>query len=190
MSNQSAFNRPITTFLIGWVLALIIALTSACGGSSNSEAESSIQRVLAGERAYTIEDIESIKPSGVKIVKKYDVDELPGATDARNVIYNKLDYEVRFYATHEDAIEQGTLYADSITGDDAVVIGDEVLWEEGEKDRRKCSRAAGTPHSGCSYSARYLEYVIRGNMILFCEGDESSQAFENCNNLLALLEPV
>lgn len=190
MSNQSALNRPITTFLIGWVLALIIALTSACGGSSNSEAESSIQRVLAGERAYTIEDIESIKPSGVKIVKKYDVDELPGATDARNVIYNKLDYEVRFYASHEDAVEQGTLYADSITGDDAVVIGDEVLWEEGEKDRKKCSRAAGTPHSGCSYSGRYLEYVIRGNMILFCEGDESSQAFENCNNLLALLEPV
>ena len=102
MSNQSALNRPITTFSIGWVLALIIALTSACGGGSNSEAESSIQRVLAGERTYTIEDIESIKPSGVKIVKKYDVDELPGATDARNVIYNKLDYEVRFYATHED----------------------------------------------------------------------------------------
>ncbi len=142
MSNQSALNRPITTFLIGWVLALIIALTSACGGSSNSEAESSIQRVLAGERAYTIEDIESIKPSGVKIVKKYDVDELPGATDARNVIYNKLDYEVRFYATHEDAIEQGTLYADSITGDDAVVIGDEVLWK---RVKKTAENAAGQP---------------------------------------------
>ena len=190
MLHQSALNRPSKTFLFGCVLALIIALTAACGGSSDSQSNSSIQRVLDSDRTYTIEDIEAIKPSGVKIVKKYDIDELPGATDARNVIYNQLDYEVRFYTTHADAIEQGTLYAESITGEDAVVIGDEVLWEEGGKDRRKCSRAASTPHSGCSYSARYLEYVIRGNMILFCEGDESSQAFENCNNLLALLEPA
>ena len=111
MPNQSVLNIPITTLLIGCVLALIMALTSACGGSSNSESNSSIQRVHDGDRTYTIEDIEAIKPSGVKIVKKYDVDELPGATDPRNVIYNKLDYEVRFYTTHADAIEQGTLYS-------------------------------------------------------------------------------
>ena len=168
----------------------MLVLTAACGSGSDNDSESSIERVLGGNRTYAIEDIEAIKASGVKIVKKYEIEELPGALDARNIIYNKLDYEIRFYATHEDAVEQGTLYADSITGDDAVVIGDEVLWEEGEKDRRKCSRAAGTPHSGCSYSARYLEYVIRGNMILFCEGDESSAAFENCNNLITLLEPA
>ena len=190
MAKRILLNRHIAVIYIGCALGLMVASTSACGTSSDSKAESSIQRVIPGDRIYTTEDIEGIKPVGVKIVKNYDVDELPGAVDAKKLIYNKLDYEVRFYASHEDAVEQGTLYADSITGDDAVVIGDEVLWEEGEKDRKKCSRAAGTPHSGCSYSGRYLEYVIRGNMILFCEGDESSQACENCSNLRTRLEPA
>jgi len=27
-------------------------------------------------------------------------------------------------------------------------------------------------------------------MILFCEGNESSDAFANCGNLLALIDPV
>ena len=183
-------NRHFAALFIGCALGLMALSTSACGTSSESKAESSIPRVVPGDRTYTTEDIDGIKPAGVKIVKNYDVDELPGAVDAKKLIYNKLDYEIRFYPSHEVAVEQGTLYAESITGDDAVVIGDEVLWEEGEKDRKKCSRAAGTPHSGCSYSGRYLEYVIRGNMILFCEGDESSEAFENCSNFLTLLEPA
>ena len=79
----------------------MVASTSACGTSSDSKAESSIQRVIPGDRIYTTEDIEGIKPAGVKIVKNYDVDELPGAVDAKKLIYNKLDYEVRFYASHE-----------------------------------------------------------------------------------------
>jgi hypothetical protein len=125
----------------------------------------------------------------VKTVKDYDVEDLPLALDVVQAVFNQLAYEIRLYPSHADAVAEGTLYADSITGEDAVVSGDEVLWDEGKRDRRKCGRAAQTPHSSCSYSARYLEYVIRGNMILFCEGDESPEAFDNCNNLLKLLDP-
>lgn len=163
----------------------------ACGSDSGaSGGDSAVVRVVANDHIYTVEDFEALRPSGVKTVKDYDVEELPAALDAVQAVYNQLAYEIRFYASHEDAVAQGTSYADSITGEDAIVTGDEVLWEEGERDRRKCSRAAQTPHSSCSYSARYLEYVIRGNMILFCEGDESSDAFANCENLLALTDPI
>ena len=72
----------------------MVASTSACGANSESKAESSIQRVVPGDRIYTVEDIEAIKPAGVKIVKNYDVDELPGGVGAKKLIYNKLDYEV------------------------------------------------------------------------------------------------
>jgi len=184
ITTLSASNiRIVAVLTIALATMLLVACGSDGGGSSS---ESEIPRVVAGDRTYTIEDFRAA--TGVKMVKDYDVDELPGATGAWNAIFNQLDYEVRFYGSHEDALAEGMRYADSVTGEDAVVTGDEVLWEEGRKDRRKCSRAAQTPHSSCTYSARYLEYVIRGNMILFCEGDESSDAFQNCEKLMAAID--
>ncbi len=179
-------NRIVAILFVATITAVLV---TGCGSDSGaSGGGAAVARVVDNDRIYTVDDLKDA--FGVKGFKDYDVEELPGALEAWKVIYNQLDYEARFYPTHEDAVEQGILYADSITGDDAVVVGDEVLWEEGEKDRKKCSRASGTPHSGCSYSGRYLEYVIRGNMILFCEGDESEAAFINCENLLILTDPV
>ncbi|MEE8046153.1 MAG: DUF6810 family protein [Dehalococcoidia bacterium] len=169
---------------------MFAAVAAACGTDSGASGGSAIARVIESDRIYTIEEFEALRPSGVKTVKDYDTEDLPAALDVVQAVFNQLAYEIRIYPSHTAAVAEGTIYADSITGEDAVVTGDEVLWEEGERDRRKCSRAAQTPHSSCSYSARYLEYVIRGNMILFCEGDEPSAAFENCENLLTLLEPA
>ena len=187
MSSNNLTIRKIPTVV---VIAIFVAMAAvACGSDSGAGGgDAAVARVVDNDRVYTVDDLKT--GLGVKAVKDYDVDELPGALEAWNFIYNQLDYEARFYASHADAVAEGTLYADSVTGEDAVVTGDDVLWEEGRKDRRKCSRAAQTPHSSCSYSARYLEYVIRGNMILFCEGDESADAFANCENLLALTEPA
>ncbi|MDA0596156.1 MAG: hypothetical protein O2921_03215 [Chloroflexi bacterium] len=179
-------NRIVAILFVATITAVLV---TGCGSDSGaSGGGAAVARVVDNDRIYTVDDLKDAL--GVKTVKDYDIDELPGALEAWNLIYNQLDYEARFYASHADAVAEGTIYADSVTGEDAVVTGDDVLWEEGRKDRRKCSRAAQTPHSSCSYSARYLEYVIRGNMILFCEGDESADAFENCENLIALTEPA
>ena len=175
-------NKIVTT--LAWTIVFAV-LAVACGTDASSGG--AVPRVVASDRVYTIDDLTG---AGVKTVKDYDVEDLPGATAVWKSVFNKLDYEARFYPTHDDAVAQGTSYADSVTGDDAVVTGDDILWDEGKRDRRKCSRAAETPHSSCTYSARYLEYVIRGNMILFCEGNESSDAFANCGNLLALIDPA
>jgi hypothetical protein len=179
------------TMILIVVASLLATFAAACGSDSGAAGgEAGVARVVANDRIYTVEDIKVLRPSGVKSLKEYDVEELPGALAAMHALYNQFEYEARYYATHEDAVAQGTLYADSVTGDDAVVTGNEILWEEGAKDRRMCSRASGTPHSGCDYSGRYLEYVIRGNMILFCEGNDSEQAFANCEELLALIDPA
>lgn len=171
-----------------FLVVVSAAFAVACGtDSGGSGGKASVPRVVASDRIYVKDDLIS---AGAKVVKSYDVTDLPTAIEVLHTVFNQLEYEARLYASHDDAVAEGTIYADSVTGEDAVVTGDEILWEEGKKDRRKCSRAAATPHSSCSYSARYLEYVIRGNMILLCEGNESDDALANCEALLTLMEPV
>ena len=184
-----------TIYLLATVLCLavtmVIATATACGsdtGDSGSDAPAEggggDPRIRSTEGTYTIDDL---KTAGVKANKDYDVEDLPGADAAWRVIYNRLDYEVRFYPNHQTLLDEGISYVEHVTGDDAVVIGDDVIWEEGAKDRRRCSRDADTPHSGCSYSPRYWDYVVVGNMILMCEGLESKQSIDNCDNLLEQL---
>ena len=120
----------------------------------------------------------------------YDVAELPEAVDAWHAMYkvegNALEFEARFYVSHDDAVAHGTSWADSVTGEDAKVLDDELWWKEGAPHRKKCSR--NIPHAGCSYSARYGDYVILGNMILLCEGPNSHEAFVACEAVLGAVE--
>ena len=181
--------------LLSLAVTMVIAASTACGsdtgdsggdGSDTSaEGGGGDPRIRSTEGTYTIDNLKAA--AGVKANKDYDVEELPGADAAWRIIYNRLDYEVRFYPDHQTLLDEGIPYVEHVTGDDAVVIGDDVIWEEGAKDRRRCSRDADTPHSGCAYSPRYWDYVVVGNMILMCEGLESKQSIDNCDNLLEQL---
>ena len=191
MSYSAQLLRPSFVLLLGFVLTILVAIgaTVACGsdtggdagGGAPAEGSGVDPRIKSAEGTYTIDDL---KVAGVKANKEYDVEELPGADAAWRIIYNRLDYEVRFYPDHQTLLDEGIPYVEHVTGDDAVVIGDDVIWEEGAKDRRRCSRDADTPHSGCAYSPRYWDYVVVGNMIMMCEGLESKQSIENCEDLL------
>ncbi len=151
----------------------------ASGGDSSDGAGAESRRVEDNGRTYTIEDI---KATGAKTPKQYDVTDLPGATGAWNALLDQKEYEVRFYSSHSDAVEMGTSWAESVTGEDGIVVGDEVIWEEGAKDRRQCNRSVA--HSGCNYTARYGDFVILGNMILMCEGPNSEEALAVCDNMI------
>ena len=180
---------------------LFSLLVAACGteesasSSEGGEAEAPaagdvlVQKVMPSDRIYTVDDLEA---AGLKTLHHYDVAELPEALDAWHTMYKvkgtALEYEARFYASHEDAVEHGTAWAETVSGEDAIVIGDEVWWEEGHTHRRKCSRGAETPHSGCSYSARYGEFITLGNMILLCEGPNSHEALLACKAVLESLD--
>ena len=127
-------------------------------------------------------DIENVDLKGFKLGKKYEVNELPNAEIVRSAIYNKKDLEIRKYFSQADALEFGEIYAKSVTGNDAIVSGDDVMWKEGSKDRRKCVPRAGTLESGCDQKARYGDYIIMDNMIILCEGLSSEEAMILCHN--------
>ncbi len=171
------------------LLAVMSVAVLSCGVDAPAESgdiseggDSVDPRIRGTDRIYTIDEM---KATGVKANKEYDVEDLPGAESAFRMIFNQTEFEARFYPDHQTAIDQGWEYADHVTGDDAVVTGDDVLWEEGAKDRRRCSRHADTPHSGCSYSSRYWDFVVIGNMVLMCEGLESKASLDNCDDFLA-----
>ena len=169
-------------------IVLTMTFAIACGSDTANDRleEATIIdypfEVLNSERTYTIDNLKAVQ--GVKANKEYDITDLPAATAAWRILFNKHDYEVRFYPDQQTAIDEGAPYAEHVTGDDAVVIGDDILWEEGAKDRRRCSRNEKTPHAGCSYSSRYWDFVVLGNMIMMCEGLDSDQAIRNCDELI------
>lgn len=177
--------------LAATAITLLLTSAIACGSDNAEERLENATiidypfEVLRADQTYTIDDLKAVQ--GVKANKEYDVTDLPAATAAWRVLFNKHDYEVRFYPDQQTAIDEGAPYAEHVTGDNAVVIGDDILWEEGAKDRRRCSRNEKTPHAGCSYSSRYWDFVVLGNMIMMCEGLESAQAIRNCDELIALL---
>lgn len=200
MFNPRLSRLPLASLLVA--TALFSLLVAACGteeaASPSDESEAApaeeaagveIRKVTPSDRMYTIEDL---KAAGLKTLHHYDVAELPEAMDAWHAMYkvegNALEYEARFYASHEDAVEYGTPWAETVSGEDAIVIGDEVWWEEGHTHRRKCSRGAGTPHSGCSYSARYGDFITLGNVILLCEGPNPHEALLACKAVLENLD--
>ena len=178
---------PITAAILGFAAAIVFAAV-ACGTEDSGTASGSaatqgiIQRVLDTPTVYTIDDF---KAAGVKAAKAYDVTELPGAAEAWHFIFEQKEFEARFYPDHKSAIADGTEWAEIVSGEDAVVVGDGVRWDEGSKDRRQCNRAASTPHSGCNYTARYGDFIIHGNMILLCEGLSSDEALKACVDILA-----
>ena len=125
-------------------------------------------------------DIENINIKGFKIGKNYDVENLPKAKKVFSAIFDKKDLEIRKYTSQSDALEFGEVYARSVTGNDAVVSGDDVMWKEGAKDRRKCVPRAGTSESGCDQKARYGDYIIMGDMIILCEGLSTEESLMLC----------
>ncbi len=183
------FRRLVVAAVMASIYVAFALGGLACGTDAPAESGDELEgegasdpRIRVSDRIYTIDELKS---AGMKANKEYDIEELPGAESAFRLIFNRLEYEARFYPDHQTAIDSGWEYADHVTGDDAVVIGDDVLWDEGAKDRRRCSRDPQTPHSGCSYSPRYWDFVVTGNMVLMCEGLESRQSIDNCDEFLA-----
>ncbi len=130
-------------------------------------------------------NIENFKDKGFKSLREYkSVEVLPPLISAYHGIYKKMDYELRFYNNHEQALESGTIDAKLVTGKESIVTGD-VPWEDGEKDRRRCSRPPGQPHSGCNYTSKYGDFVIFENVIVMCEGKDILESRNTCSNLLA-----
>jgi len=163
----------------------------ACSGSGNGSSgnmddiiETAFPKTSNSGRILSIDDLKTV---GFKVRKQYkEVDFLPPLNESWHGMFNKMDYEIRFYSSHEDASGQGVVDAEIVTGKDGIVTGD-VPWEDGAKDRRRCSRPPGQPHSGCNYTSKYGDFVIYENVIAMCEGKDKLESRETCSSLLSLL---
>ena len=171
------------------LLSLIIVLS--CSSSSSNSEEDLIEIAFPVISDYgnklSISDFENV---GFKTLREYkSVDEIALLSSAWHGIYKQMDYELRFYTNHLDALNQGKVDALLVTGKEGIVTGD-VPWEDGEKDRRRCSRPPGQPHSGCNYTSKYGDFVIFENVVVMCEGKDKLESRNACSNLLSSLVPT
>ena len=173
------------------VTALSVA-TVACGSDSSGGGSSSdgpIAKIDATERIYTIQDFID---AGFKKSKTYDVEGLPEALEVLYGFYGvdpykRQEYEVRFYPSHAEAIATGIDYADEVTGPDAVLLKDVQRYKEGLRERRLCTGNGGH-HVGKCDLPKYFDYVVVGNMILLCQGKDSSISLQNCADMMAVVQ--
>ena len=179
--------RPATALI---VLLAIAAMLLACGSQPATEelavpedASPQSQFVKATDRIFAIDDFEA---AGLKYSKSYKTEGLPSATGV-SLFFWKIDgtpvqYEVRFYASHDEAVSAGTSYAIEGAGPEAIIDPDFARYTEGLRDRRTIVHTRGSP------TPRYGDFVIYGNMIALCEGRDSEQGSERCARLVKALD--
>jgi hypothetical protein len=148
-----------------------------------------ISHLEDSERSYRIADLEAV---GFKSSKSYDVRELDSASSAHYGFYGvdpyaRLEYEARFYFSHEAARGIGVEFADDSTGAGASLYSDDQRWQEGLTERRRCDSSGGHHVGRCGYP-KYFDYVVVGNMVLMCEGKNTLESLEACGDLLDVLE--
>ena len=120
--NKEDMNITKKTFTL--IIPLIfILIISGCSGSD--ENANKIDKITDTEKIFTIDDLTK---TGFKKNKTYKTDDLPGANSAYYGFTSKkdsngkrisVDYEVRFFDSHEDAKNIGVSLVEERVGKDA-----------------------------------------------------------------------
>ena len=166
------------TILVMVVVAIVIFGSACLAGDSGSEG--TFSKINADQ---TIRDLSSFEKAPFKLSKEYDVSALPMANAAYKGFFTPPDskpiqYELRIYPDHKSAVEKGIEYAEEVTGADALLRSADVRWDEGTNDRRGGGAARG------SLTPLYGDYAIIGNVIMLCQGRNSTQSLNRCEALL------
>ena len=174
-------------------LVLSIAVFASCGSDGASSGSESFQKITPSEQQFTIDDFKAVR---FKVSTQYDVEGLTAATEAWFGFWTPAglvtrEFEIRFYPSHSEAVEFGTLFAIEGSGDTALLEPEDATWDEGLKDRRAFFAGIVGSHGSGSVQPLYGGYVIYGNMVMLCEGANEDQALEFCAALIdTVLTPV
>ncbi len=151
------------------VLTTGVAALSAisCGSDSTAAgpASTDASRDLVVVRSNDMFTLDSVVAAGWKKSKQLSVETLPGADEVWYGFFDQKDIEIRFYASHEDAIALGIDPADEAIGRTAQSA------EAGGKLDQSRSRTG------------YDAYVVAGNLVMLCELELAT-----CEALISRLE--
>ena len=149
------------------LLILIIAIAPACMDTDTESADISVEdatdaprppSIFHADRTFTTD---SFVAAGWKKSKEYDTATVPESTEIWYGFFNQKDIEIRFYQSHESALEHGVpLAQESLQMDAGARIG-----------------GVNTVRTG------YSAYAVAGNAVMLCELDLSS-----CETLINALE--
>jgi hypothetical protein len=182
------FGGNLITNSLGLVSVVALVCTFlACG---TGEPDPLLERVVDDARIFTVQEL---RTAGMKTSKQYDVSDLPAGVDAWygfiRTDSGPMDIEARFYANHADAVSFGTALAEEVSGVDADVDEETTTWLVGVRDRVRMKSGGTADLAAWSGQRRpnYADFVIFGNIVLLCQGDEPRQSVEVCHELIASL---
>lgn len=169
--------------------------------SSEKIDEPLIEKITPQTKQFELEDFTSV---GLKKNKTYKVEELPKALSAYFgfIRFNEpaedgkgkkvVEYELRFYNSHEDAINYGAEYAEERVGPNAKLKKTHnPRWKEGLRDARLCigDQFNTWKNSADCGQPKFNEFYIYGNVVILCEGRTQEISKRNCNSITSRLEP-
>ena len=181
------------TSRVQWLIlaGLLSILILGCGSSDNGDTDSSTasnesgeSRVLDREQILSSDDLVAL---GMKSGKTYDVSTLPGGVEAGLLYWwvndVAVEYEARFYESHDDAVALGTAPAEEGSGEDAIIDEDVAVYKEGIRDRRKVFK-----YPNSVLKPKYGAYGIYANMVVLCEGKDDAEGWTRCSALMEALD--
>ena len=186
-------SRPYGRMCIITAATLTLLAAAACGsgGSASGGKEFQFQKTLPSDRTYALEDFAA---AGFKKSKEYNIEGLPQAESAWKGFWgpdagSRTDYELRFYPSHDAAVEAGAPLADEATGEEFKLKKDSQTWTEGAKDRWRSGNVTAGATGGVTAGPGpiYGDFAIFGNVVILCEGADSGQALERCRGLVEAL---
>ena len=166
-----------------FLLTIIVFLTLSC--STQEDIIVPIEKITDSGKELSLENFKLV---GFKKSKEYNVEDLPGALSAyfgfvKNDLGEPEDYEIRFYSSHQDAVQLGSNYADNITGEDACIKKDCSLWTENLNQRIHLEGGRNNTWNGTP-DTKYMNYIIYNNLILLCPGYNVEDALLNCTEMI------
>jgi hypothetical protein len=136
------------------VLTLLVSLLFivACGsGSDESGAAVIDEDAPIITRTGDTFDVDSFANAGWKKSKEYDTETVPGASAIFYGFYQSQDVEIRFYASHADAIGPGMVSANEVV------------------DRTPNSNLQGNALFSGDQRTGYNDFMVAGNTVILCQ---------------------
>ena len=149
--------------LLALISLVLVVVAPGCTDSDDNSVGDAVDAptsssIFHADKTFTTD---SFMAAGWKKSKEYDTATVPESTEIWYGFFNQKDIEIRFYQSHESALEHGVpLAQESLQMDAGARIG-----------------GVNTVRTG------YSAYAVAGNAVMLCELDVSS-----CETLINALE--